>query len=119
MFDVFEFAVFSSVMSFLQCSSGVSFSSCFAQKKLPLLWYVLRFGKKRSGNSFSNFSAVTVSGSVLSWPFVISSIAVGPAPQMISCRIAGSFVFQSVCDGAVPSVRIDFISMSWFLFRSI
>ena len=36
--------VFSSVFSFSQCSAGVSFSSCFAQRKSSRLWYVFLFG---------------------------------------------------------------------------
>ena len=36
--------VLSNVISFFQCSSGVSFSSCLAQKKSPRLWYVFLLG---------------------------------------------------------------------------
>ena len=36
--------LFSRVISFFQCSSGVSWTSCFAQKKSPRLWKVLLLG---------------------------------------------------------------------------
>ena len=81
--------------------------------------------RKWSRISFNNFSAVIVSGSVLNGPSVISSIAVGPAAQMICCRKYRSLVFQAVCVGAVPSLRIGLyrcrglIGYSVEVFRSI
>ena len=59
--------------------------------------------RKCSMKNFRSFSADIVSVSVLNWPLVMSSFAVGPAPQMISCRISGSLAFQPVYVGVVPS----------------
>ena len=89
-------------------------SSCLAQKKSPRLWYVFLFGMYYSLNSCINLSVVNVSGSVLKSPFVMISIADGPAPQIKSCLISGSFVFHGSPVGTVSSVRIGLMSIDYF-----
>ena len=53
-----------------------------------------------------------MSGPVLNWPFVMYPLIVGLDPQIIACRTAVCFAFQSVCVGAVSSVSNGGISMS-------
>ena len=104
---------FSSVINFFQCSSGVSFSSCLAQRKSPRLWYVFLFTMLYSLN---NVLVLTVSGSVLNSPFVIISIADGPGPYMKFCLISGSLVSHGSPVGTVSSVSICSMSRLWILF---
>ena len=54
-----------------------------------------------------------VSGSVLNSPFEIISIADGPAPQIKSCLIVGSFSVHPLLVGIVSLDKASFISMSW------
>ena len=65
-----------------------------------------------------------VSGSVLNSPFVFISIADGPAPQIKSCFIVGSFSVHPLFVGIVSPDKAGFISMSWIrlmkcLIRSV
>ena len=48
-----------------------------------------------------SFSVLMVSGSVLNSPLVMVFIAEGPATQMKSCLISGSFVVHSLLVGIV------------------
>ena len=75
-----------------------------------LFWHVIVF------ELLDEVSVLMVSGSVLNSPLVTVSIVEGPAPQMKSCPISGSFVVHSLLVGIVfPGYGRFYIDVvDWF-----
>ena len=84
----------------------------FCPKEIHAAVVYVPFGHVIVLNSCSNLSGLIVSGSVLNSPRDMFSIADGPASQIRSCLISGSFSVHLLLVGIVSPDFAGFMSIS-------